>query len=111
MLSKNSFNACLNEVNSLLAFEYKIKDQSVVQIIFDQLEDLDDASFVIGVNKLIKNEVFYQFPSISKIRKYVEAEMYKGLSINDLELLAEVRRITNKPLSNTFIDNYLSGEN
>lgn len=105
MLTKQTFASGLAIINASLGKSNKVDNQADWSILYLQLRDLPDESFVKGIEKLMNSENVYSFPGIYKIRKYVESVSTLGYSKSELLDLASVRKSSGIPYSNKELDN------
>ena len=112
MLNLQTFTLGIGTIISVIGDKANhIKNKSAIDILYNQLSDLDQDSFLPGISLMIKEEDIKFFPSVYTIRKYVNRINQFGYSFEELLDLAKSRELTQKPYSNILFDNFISNVN
>lgn len=109
MLDKQTFAVGIGTIVTLIGEKANhMKSGTAYDLLFSQLNDLDQRYFIPGISKLIQSEDIKFFPSVYQIRKYVLELSNFGYSNEELIDMAEVRKLTKKPYSNPNFDYLIS---
>jgi hypothetical protein len=112
MLDKKTFARGLQLINAILSKNSQIVSEDSIEAYYFLLKDLPPNEYLRGITNLMKDWTNpHYIPGPGEIKKYVELEMFGGLSKEDFILVAKAYKQTGKRISNEKIQIALDNNN